>query len=406
MSNKLQYLSTDTKLDSENFHKWEENFSNIARQFNDAGKLFQSRNEAKAYEIPSLRRTDPTFKGEEGTELYNIAYRHMLTRKQQFEDHEQALVGILISCLGTSTVATRIKADEEYKPAVERNDLLKLWKIVEKHALGNKHHSAYMDVAKLLKMEQGDSTTYEEYSKNFKELAQRLKAREASAEKLLDLILNAKFLMGVDQDQFKIPLEAYYTGKEWPEYKEASELLQRFASAKQTLKSLDNTSTTTINEISANKTSSNNGNNNKDNNNKLNNNNTNNKKQKCPCCGRTNHTLENCFYHNNNQQLNGGMNNNNNNNNNKNNNTRYRFNNNNNNNYSNNPNNNSYKNNMDHLYLQLQLTTLHSIMIMLSSKMMTHHITIPEMQNQIASPYYLFLLDIYSIYFGLHICIN
>ena len=110
-----------------------------------------------------------------------------------------------------------VKANSKFKAAYYRKvDLLGIWEIIEFEATAQGATSIYVDSTRLFKLEQGNS--FSRYVNLFRELVERLEKKAGSKEKLVELLWNTKFVLGLNQEEFDTQLTRIYGESNWPGY--------------------------------------------------------------------------------------------------------------------------------------------------------------------------------------------
>jgi hypothetical protein len=72
---------------------------------------------------------------------------------------------------------------------------------------------------KLLQLRQdGSEGSYARYVKRFQESVRELKSKKTEDKEILELLINTKFITGLDEEIFKHQLSTIYSVEEWPAY--------------------------------------------------------------------------------------------------------------------------------------------------------------------------------------------
>jgi hypothetical protein len=114
--------------------------------------------------------------------------------------------------------------------AYEELNLHRIWKIVKYYATGEGSESVYVQSMKLLQLQQdGSEGSYARYVKRFQESVREL---------ILELLINTKFITGLDEEIFKDQLSRIHSMEEWPVYTELIPLLTRNATVTENINDL------------------------------------------------------------------------------------------------------------------------------------------------------------------------
>ena len=122
-----------------------------------------------------------------------------------------------------------------YQEFYDEFNLLEIWNLTQQVVLGRGAISVYALIVRLLKHTQDGA--YTKYEKQFKEMAIDLRA-QGNAQQVLDMVFNALFILGLNQDQFKDRLTPIYGARDWPNYMNLSAELNTYAEATERMKEL------------------------------------------------------------------------------------------------------------------------------------------------------------------------
>jgi len=225
-------------LNKDNYIAWKEAFENVTMSFEDAGIMWRSR---EVIELAAPDREAAVYKAGQSEELadkmYMNDYNKYTQQVKEFKRGKQTLCGLMMSSL-SSDMNERIRGDATFEKIWKDFDMLKLVALIELHATGKGTTSAFVESSRLLKLEQGDKS-FANYAKRFREIVASLKKR-GKPDEVLDMMINSKFILGVNQEMFKDQLAIVYASEKWPTYQEAIDAFGRYANTKESVENYKN----------------------------------------------------------------------------------------------------------------------------------------------------------------------
>lgn len=233
--------ATEKNTSKKNFVRFKESFEIKAKQYGDGGRAWERRGEPNPIDLQEPDWNDPAYGWSSDNELKREMFLSDRKRYQEKLDKTkrelQALCGVLMGMVDDE-LSDKLRADEEFDRIYKAQDLIELWKLVEKHGLGQTKNSGCLQISKLLHMEQGKGQ-FIKYMKEYKDgVAAILAQWKGKESELLTMIFDTKFLLGVDQEQFKDQLSAIYSLEKWPTLNESSAQLARVVTTKANLESM------------------------------------------------------------------------------------------------------------------------------------------------------------------------
>ena len=187
-----------------------------AREYGEAGQELKMRrqiaftppNEA-AVDEAGRRQYPITEKGsltEGGKIMFSEDIRNHRRMVRELKVMRQRLCGFLLRILSTA-VDQKVRVIEGFAEAERNDDSLKLYQIIEAEASGQGAQSIAVSVSELLNLKmKGD---FFSYLKEFRRIADVLKKQEPGPAKLLEAILNGKFVIGLEYTMFPQLNEMY-----------------------------------------------------------------------------------------------------------------------------------------------------------------------------------------------------
>jgi len=176
------------------FHNWNSSFKKAFQRWaigqGDAALIITA-GKAIQYDQP----LELAYGGQNGFRRY----QHDFNRWQKFTESKRTILAKLLSKLSRE-ILSKVESHTNYDEALVNADLLTIWQITEQVAVGRGAISMYQIAVRLLKLKQ--SGEYTEYANAFKDLANDLLA-QGDAENVLNAILNALFIVGLNQEEFK-----------------------------------------------------------------------------------------------------------------------------------------------------------------------------------------------------------
>lgn len=157
--------------------------------------------------------------------------------KKDYEDlweGKKKLMSLLLRKMSTE-VTTIVEGHQDYQEAFMTYNLHRMWQITQEVVQGRGAASVYTLVVRLLKMKQ--TGEYTEYSNKFKEAVADLTAQGTPVQ-VMPMILNALFVIGLNQTQFKEQLDRIYGTVNWPNYNQLSAELYTFTESQRMVKSI------------------------------------------------------------------------------------------------------------------------------------------------------------------------
>jgi hypothetical protein len=170
--------------------------------------------------IPGARMFGDNARGDRQYEVYEKRYRDIKEGKKR-------LIAKLLMC-ADKDVTSGLTTSAEYAGFYSNFDILGIFQLTEQVCMGRGAVSVYASIVRLLQTKQHDQ--YNKYAKEFKEMVVDLN-RQGTPEEVLGKILNALFILGLNQEQFKDKLSNVYGNREWPDFEVLSAELHTFAEA-------------------------------------------------------------------------------------------------------------------------------------------------------------------------------
>jgi len=169
------------------------------------------------------------FEGDEdgrlGKAMFTKEVEKVPARRLQLRKDKQGLISELLMHL-SSGMETKVRANPEFQAAVETDNLLKIWQILEFTATGQGAHSIGVDLSALLKLKQ-KGHEFPKYLTSFRDRVAAIMRSGKTAAQLWAIMLNVIFILGLSQEQFGRQLDEVYSKEEWPHYDTlAAELLR------------------------------------------------------------------------------------------------------------------------------------------------------------------------------------
>lgn len=166
-------------------------------------------------------------RGDKKFERYEKKYNELMEGKKR-------LMYKLLSSADV-TVKTALTTSPGYQQYFDSYDIHGMWMLTEQVCMGRGAISIYSIIVRLLQLKQQD--TYYVYERDFKRTVQDLIAQGSPLE-VLNKMINALFILGLDQEQFKEKLTQIYGNRNWPDLATLSAELHVFAEATQRMSNL------------------------------------------------------------------------------------------------------------------------------------------------------------------------
>jgi hypothetical protein len=162
-------------------------------------------------------------------------YGKDLERYNKLKDGKKKLMSKFISTMDKE-VYDEISNDQTYDAIMQSFDLLKLWNLMEQVCVGRGAVSVYTVITRLLRLKQ-DGDQFISYNKTFAELVVDLK-QQGNSDEILKKILNALYIIGLNQEQFKDVLTPIYGKQDWTDRDVLSKELTIYAESTSRMKTL------------------------------------------------------------------------------------------------------------------------------------------------------------------------
>ena len=221
-------------LTRENFIAWKQWIGIYALRFGSAGRALVTK------EKPEF--VDPKFDGitrmgkriyaedELGHKEYREDLQLMRKQRHEYEDKSQALVSTMLLSISEDIIQD-CRSHADWETSFLTLDMMKLYEIIVFTVTAQGHTSIYVDLTKLLKLQQGSShgkITFAVYVNSFRELVNNLTQKQKDAATLLKMIWNAIFVLGLDNDEYDTQLTEIYAKEEWPDYETLAKQLNQY----------------------------------------------------------------------------------------------------------------------------------------------------------------------------------
>lgn len=166
-------------------------------------------------------------------ELFKTKMNAFAKREEKYRNDMRDLCADLLLRLDKSLlVSTQTHAG--YKKAYDENNIVDLFEIVVEQATGKSNMSVYMLISKFLALKQR-SNKYEdftEYIKQYNEcIADLLRASGGDPREIWKWLVNAKFIEGLNQEQFAEQVRSIMGQAVWPDAEILQKELVRYATA-------------------------------------------------------------------------------------------------------------------------------------------------------------------------------
>jgi hypothetical protein len=162
------------------------------------------------------------------------AFERVEKRFEKLKEGKKRLISKLLLSMDKD-VKDALTTSPGYQEFYDEFNLLEIWNLTQQVVLGRGAISVYALIVRLLKHTQDGA--YTKYEKQFKEMAIDLRA-QGNAQQVLDMVFNALFILGLNQDQFKDRLTPIYGARDWPNYLNLSAELNTYAEATERMKEL------------------------------------------------------------------------------------------------------------------------------------------------------------------------
>jgi len=160
------------------------------------------------------------------------AFERVEKRFEKLKEGKKRLISKLLLSMDKD-VKDALTTSPGYQEFYDEFNLLEIWNLTQQVVLGRGAISVYALIVRLLKHTQDGA--YTKYEKQFKEMAIDLRA-QGNAQQVLDMVFNALFILGLNQDQFKDRLTSIYGARDWPNYLNLSAELNTYAEATERMK--------------------------------------------------------------------------------------------------------------------------------------------------------------------------
>ena len=154
---------------------------------------------------------------------------------EKFMDQKKKLMSKLISTMDKE-VYDDVTNDQTFKTIMKDFMLHELWQLMEQCCVGRGAVSIYTTITRLLKLRQ-EGDQFVSYNKAFTELTVDL-GQQGTPDVILKKILNALYVIGLNQEQFKDILTPIYGTMDWKDRDALSKELTTYAEATTRMKSL------------------------------------------------------------------------------------------------------------------------------------------------------------------------
>lgn len=160
--------------------------------------------------------------------LVNSAIKNI----EKYQEQRQKLVAHTLIHLD-ATLQLPMSQHEKYKEAFDNSDPVLMRSIMRECATGKGAHSAMVMLWRFLMLKQTGNTTidFNTYVKKYNDIHADI-MRQGTAEDILKLMFNAKFIHGLDQTMFEKRINEIMGEKTWPSFTDLQSELGRFVIAK------------------------------------------------------------------------------------------------------------------------------------------------------------------------------
>ena len=135
-------------------------------------------------------------------------------RYQKLMEGKKKLMSKLLMAMDKD-VKDSLVTSPGYQAAYNQFDIHEIWNLTEQVVVGRGAISVYSLVTRLLKHTQ--TGAYNKYEKDFKDMVVDLQA-QGNPQQVMEMVFNALFVLGLNQDQFKERLSGVYGARAWPDY--------------------------------------------------------------------------------------------------------------------------------------------------------------------------------------------
>ena len=156
-----------------------------------------------------------------------------LRAKTKYQSDKQQLCSELLLRLNKSLRNT-VTQHTQYKEAKEKDDIIKLWHIVVECATGRGAHSVYVLMMRFINLKQRSNgqSSFSDYVRKYNEtVTDLMRVGSNDPETVLRWLFNAKFVQGLNQDQFSDQIRSIMGKEKWPNYEELQGELLRYVTA-------------------------------------------------------------------------------------------------------------------------------------------------------------------------------
>jgi hypothetical protein len=215
-------------------YNWTTEYKNAAKclalNYGEAGEIIL---EGKDLKVPKPDRSN--FVSYPDNDRGDRKFDKDTERFNKVKENKKKLMSKLISTMDKE-VYDEVSNDQEYDKIMQDFDLLKLWNLMEQVCVGRGAVSIYSVITRLLKLKQAKDE-FVAYNKTFSELIADLN-QQGTADQILKKIMNALYIIGLDQDQFKDVLTPIFGKQDWPERETLAKDLAIYAESTSRMRSL------------------------------------------------------------------------------------------------------------------------------------------------------------------------
>lgn len=163
--------------------------------------------------------TDNELLKEIDPERYKVKLRSAEREYQAYIRNKRELCNDLMLHLDKSLRAA-VTQHPDYAAGKLNDDVITLWDIVIECATGKGAQGVYLVMTRFLNLRQksGNPADFFEYVREYNE-AVKLITRLCSPDQVLEMLFNAKFIDGLNPEQFQDQLKTIMCQQTWPDYK-------------------------------------------------------------------------------------------------------------------------------------------------------------------------------------------